>query len=410
MMRSLPHLTPLPSVLLVLAATVSRGDAQRPASTVVDSAGVQIVASDPRGSDTYCALSDEPALRLGVVEGEEPYMFYWVRGANRLSDGSVAVMNNGSGEIRVFGADGRHLRSMGGKGEGPGEFKIGRYIWVLPGDTLWVGDYRPWRYHVYVASGKHVRTVDMKPQYFNASVGGGVLDDGTSVNVRILYEQQEPNFQVPEPWFAEAHAADGAVIEGLARLEANRNGTWDGAGVRISVLFDPRPSVHARVATIAIATAREPEVRLLDEQRRLRRIVRWEDSDREVNRAHVQAYREDVIERRGGRDSEDWHPVDDVRISDRRPVADAFPTVESVQVGRDGRVWVSPYRKPGTEEAAKEWWAFGTGGEFQCRLDHPAGVTIYEFGADYLLGVHIDELEVERVVMYELRWPEAGAG
>jgi len=199
-------------------------------------------------------------------------------------------------------------------------------------------------------------------------------------------------------------------VAGWRLAEAEHRGTWDGAGARISALFDPRPSVHARGTTIAIATAREPEVRLLDEQRRLRRIVRWEDPDREVIRTHVQVYRDDVIERRGGRDSDDWHPTDDVRISDRRPFADVFPTLETVQVAREGRVWVSPYRKPGTEEAAKEWWGFGTGGEFQCRLDHPAGVTIYEFGADYLLGVHIDELEVERVVMYELRLPEAGAG
>ena len=401
---------PLPGALLVLTATTSHAGAQRPASTVVDSAGVRIVTSDPRGSGTYCTLSDEPILKLGVIEGEEPYMFYWVRGANRLSDGSVAVMNNGSGEIRIFGADGRHMRSMGGKGEGPGEFKIGRYIWVLPGDTLWVGDYRPWRYHVYAASGEHVRTVDMKPQYFNASVGGGVLDNGTSVNVRNLFERPEPDFQVPEPWHAEAHAADGTLVGELARLDAQRSGTWEGAGVRLSVLFDPRPSVNARGTTIAIATAREPEVRLLDEQLRLRRIVRWADPDRKVTRAHAQAFRDRFIESRGGRDSDNWHPANDATISDRRPVADVFPTVESVQVGRDGRLWVSPYRKPGTEEADGEWWTFGPGGDFQCRLDHPAGVTIYEFGADYLLGVHIDELEVERVVMYGLRLPETGSG
>ena len=68
-------------------------------------------------------------------------------------------MDNGSGEVRIFGADGRHLRSIGGHGEGPGELRVGRYIWVLPGDTLWVGDYRPWRYHVYASTGEFVRTV-----------------------------------------------------------------------------------------------------------------------------------------------------------------------------------------------------------------------------------------------------------
>ena len=224
---------------------------------------------------------------------------------------------------------------MGGKGEGPGEFRIGRYIWVLPGDTLWVGDYRPWRYHVYASSGEYVRTVDMKPQYFNASLGGGVLDNGISVNVRDLDEPRDLDFRVHAPWFVEAHAADGSVVGELARLEAEREGTWEGAGGVMNMLFDPRPSLHARGTTIAIAAAREPEVRLLDEQLRLSRIVRRADPDRKVTRAHVEA---------------------------------------------------------------------------QCRLDHPAGVTIYEFGAAYLLGVHSDELGVERIVMYELMLPEPGAG
>jgi len=56
-------------------------------------------------------------------------------------------------------------------------------------------------------------------------------------------------------------------------------------------------------------------------------------------------------------------------LSDRRPVADVFPIVNTVRVGSGGRLWVYPYRKPGTSD---DWWAFGIDGKFQCRLDHPA--------------------------------------
>ncbi len=399
--------------LILALGTPSRGDGQNPdraPSIAIDTAGVEVVTSDPRNSGAYCALSEEPTLSLGTMEGDDPYMFYFVRGANRLSDGSIAMMDNGSGEIRIFSSDGRHLRSMGAHGEGPGEFRIGRYIWVLPGDTLWVGDYRPWRYHVYLSTGEFVRTVEMNPRYLNASPGGGVLDNGTSVNVRNLF-QREFDFEVPESRFVEVHSPDGTVIGELARLEADREGTWEGADVTMSALFDPSPSVHARGNTIAIAPAREPEVLLLDEELRVRRIVRWFDPDREVTRAHVRAYRDRRIESRGGRGSENWRPSDDDAISDRRPVADVFPTVSSVQVGRGGRLWVYPYGKPGE---TVDWWGFGPDGEFQCRLPNPSGLTIHEFGADYLLGVHTDDLGVERVVMYELGLPtnpgEAGGG
>ncbi len=91
-----------------------------------------------------------------------------------LSDGSVAVIDRASEEVRVFGADGRHLVSMGRSGEGPGEFRSAWFLWVLPGDTLWVGDYRPWRYNVFTRDGQFVRAVQMTLPYGNPSrVGGG---------------------------------------------------------------------------------------------------------------------------------------------------------------------------------------------------------------------------------------------
>ncbi|MXX56559.1 MAG: hypothetical protein F4X15_16755 [Gemmatimonadetes bacterium] len=392
----------LTSILLVAPGCREQAPVERAPTIAIDSAGVEVVTSDPLNSDTYCTLSEEPVFSVGTLEGADPYMFYFLRGVARLSDGSIAVMDNGSGEIRVFGADGRHLRSMGGKGEGPGEFRIGRYIWAMSGDTLWVGDYRPWRYHVYASTGEFSRTVAMDPIYLNGSLGGGVLANGVSVNVRDLFQFPVENFRVPEPLFVEAHAADGTVIGELAKLDGRRWGAWDGTAESLWTLFDPVPVAFARGTTIAITTAMEPEVRLLDEELRLRRIVRWLDPDREVTGAHVRAYREALIERRGGRDSENWQRFDDDMISESRPVADVFPTVSSLRVGRDGRLWVYPYPRPG--EGA-DWWIFGQDGDFQCRLEHPGGVTIYELGADYLLGVHIDELDVERVVMHELRLP-----
>ena len=384
-----------------LATAACAGDAPSRSSPalVVDSAGIEIVTSDALASDRRCALADRPTLSLGTVEGDEASMLYFVRGANRLSDGSLAVLDNGSGEIRIFSRAGTHLRSMGSHGDGPGEFRIGRFIWVLPGDTLWVGDYRPWRYHIYSAPGAFIRTVTLDPSYLNASRGGGVLANGVSVNVRRSLAWQGDDFRQPEPWFVEAHDVDGTLMRELGRLDGVRLGTWEGAGVRMSTLFDPVPSIAAAGATIAIATAREPEIQILDGELRLRRIVRWSDPDREVTAAHIQAYRDAVVARRGGRGSEDWSAADESLVSDRRPAADLFPTTSGLMLGRDGRLWVRRYRRPGDEV---RWMAFRSGGEFQCHLTLDVSLTVYEFGADYLLAVHRDELGVERVVEYEL--------
>ena len=167
-----------------LAACTDDVRVLRASTVVVDSAGVEVVTSDPWGSEAHCTLGNEPTLSIGAAEGDAPHMFFQVRAAARLSDGSVAVVDGSSREIRLFGETGEHLRSMGGPGEGPGEFRGPWLLWVLPGDTLWVGDYLPWRFNIFSADGVFSRS--LTPDDFSLHAltpPGGVLDDGTSVNV-----------------------------------------------------------------------------------------------------------------------------------------------------------------------------------------------------------------------------------
>ena len=166
------HLSPPAAVAagLALALAGAAGPAESQEITIrSDSAGVEIVTSDPSRSDATCTLGDEPIFRVGNDEGDEAQWFSTIRGVGRLSDGSVAVIDDASAEIRIFDAAGRHLRSMGRHGEGPGEFRNAWKLWVLPGDTLWAGDYRPWRYNVFTRHGEWVRAVEMKPIYGNLS-------------------------------------------------------------------------------------------------------------------------------------------------------------------------------------------------------------------------------------------------
>ena len=136
-------------LLLVLAGVLSLGACRdsafpgRVPTIALDSAGVQGVTSDPLNSGTYCTLSEEAVFSVGTIEGDEAYMFNQVRSVARLSEGAIAVVDGSSHEVRVFDEAGAHLRSMGGRGEGPGEFQGPWLLWVLPGDTLWVGDYMP---------------------------------------------------------------------------------------------------------------------------------------------------------------------------------------------------------------------------------------------------------------------------
>lgn len=174
--------------LLVLAALalVSGGCAEErtpvEAAAVRDSAGIVLVENRlPLEELPTCGVDSTAEVRIGRQAGEEHDRLYRVFGAARLTDGRIAVVNQGSGEIRLYDAAGMFLAAAGRPGEGPGEFRNAFTVRVLPGDTIWVGDYRPWRFLVFSPRGEWVRTVTPEPRYVNPPRVTGVLDDGRMV-------------------------------------------------------------------------------------------------------------------------------------------------------------------------------------------------------------------------------------
>ncbi len=398
-------------VAFFIIATVACGEEallEQGTAVAIDSAGVQIVTSERLGTNARCVLGDAPILSIGAVEGDEPHLFYQIRHAARLSDGSIAVVDGSSREVRIFSATGEHLRSMGGAGDGPGEFRGPWLLWVLPGDTLWVGDYIPWRFNVFSPAGEFSRAVQPDPYQLHAFIRGGVLANGTSVNVTQAMTPPGGNSAAPVTFLVEVHGPDGALIDTIAALPGRRfEPVSDYPGFFLPTLFGASPLVAARGTNIAMTTARDPEVRILDEVFRLRRIVRWAEPAREVTAGHLRAFRDDYVAERGGRASPGWSNVDEAAINDARTVADLFPTAADLMIGRDGRLWLKRFARPREESA---WMAFNPDGTFSCHFAPGLDLTPYEFGADYVLALDVDDLGTERVVMHRLDSPGGGPG
>lgn len=404
--RGLPPFLLFAAGLVVSAFPHARAEGQivsaaGEAVSVVDSAGIPIVTSDPLASDRRCMVADEPFFAVGDALGDERYEFYTLRGMARLSDGSVAVIDRRDQRVRIFSETGEFTRSMGGRGEGPGEFRNPWFLWALPGDTLWVGDYRPQRFNVFTSDGEFIRLVTLDPIYPNPSRGGGVLSGGMSINQRVDHERAS-DFRTPQVMLTEAHGPDG-TFSGLSfPLADRRMGSVESApNFLFDPLFDAGSDVDARGTTVAITTGRDPEVRLLDARFRLYRIIRWIDEDRDVSRADVRAWRADYLERQPdlGDFAATLGPTVDALVSDERPVADRFPAVSSVAVARDGRIWVRRYPRP---RETTGWLVFEPDGGFLCHADPVPGFQPYEFGADYILGSRRDDLDIESVVMHAL--------
>ena len=166
-------------------------------------------------------------------------------------------------------------------------------------------------------------------------------------------------------------------------------------------LFQSLARVDAVGSTIALAHGRETAVRVLDDELNLRAIIRWFEPDREVTGADVRAWREDYIESRNRPASVPWSRYDDARVSTNRPVAELFPAISSVMVGRDGRIWVRQYDRP---RENRGWLSFNAGGEFVCHLARLPGA-VWEFGSDHVLLLAETELGIHMVQLYRLHSP-----
>ena len=134
------------------------GDATGGLATVErDSAGVTIVENGPVSSSVaYADVDPVAAIEVGQLDGPPEYQLFRVVGAHRLPDGRLVIGNAGSHELRYYGPDGRHLRSAGAEGEGPGEFTRLTRTWVR-GDSIFAFDSRNRRFSVFGADGVFVR-------------------------------------------------------------------------------------------------------------------------------------------------------------------------------------------------------------------------------------------------------------
>lgn len=91
-------------------------------------------------------LHPEPVLELEEVlsiqgsETEEEQMFQDIRTLDVDSEGNIYVLDEGAADIKVFNGAGKHVRTIGRQGQGPGEFAFPIMVLVTPQAELLVHD------------------------------------------------------------------------------------------------------------------------------------------------------------------------------------------------------------------------------------------------------------------------------
>lgn len=166
------------------------------------------------------ALPAREAVRIGSVEGSGPDVFGRVDALALDAYGRVHVLDGLAQEIRVFDAEGRHVRSYGAQGEGPGELTGATGLAVAPDGSTWVWDPRQQRLSVFDSSGTFRETHARQWRSFTVPWRGLFMEDGTLLDVGGRYDGLEPGSGVTHRFrqvtWAVRHDARAQPVDTLA--------------------------------------------------------------------------------------------------------------------------------------------------------------------------------------------------
>jgi hypothetical protein len=117
-------------------------------------------------------------LRIGELDGANPYIFGDIRGIEVGDDGTIYVVDEQARELRAFAADGTFRAVLAGAGEGPGE--IGRTNGLVrdADGTLWVYDTSEYALQGYAPGGEYLRSEPSPRRARGYVFSGGVDDQG----------------------------------------------------------------------------------------------------------------------------------------------------------------------------------------------------------------------------------------
>jgi hypothetical protein len=118
-----------------------------------------------------------PELVLGTVDGPEQTVFASVSGIEVDDSGRIYVLDRQANELRIFLADGTHVRSVGRSGAGPGEYAAANGLRWISQDTLVLVDQRGNRYSILTSEGEYVRSVPRALGFYGWSFNGGYRRD-----------------------------------------------------------------------------------------------------------------------------------------------------------------------------------------------------------------------------------------
>jgi len=380
---------------VVAASACGGGRDAKEAIAVRDSAGVGIVEVAEAVLDTLPQRSlDSGALVIGSLEGPPEYELHLAASPWRLSDGRIVVANAQS-EIRYYDAAGRHLRTVGSRGEGPGQYRQLWSLYPLEADSLLTYDVLG-RVSILAPNGRFARFYAY-PLRASGPLLQWLPDRGAALyddySPRALSRIRGSDAVIQDTALLLVADAAGQVRDTLDRLpgvwwRVTRSGD-DG------VWFSGHPVLATASATVVAGHGDAFLLRWYRLGQGLTRITRVRAAPCPVTQRDVEREEADLLEmaRR--------HPWVGREGPYRRPThAENLPFITSLRLDHGGRTWVRRWALD--DDPRAPWTVFDSAGRPLARIEMPGAFRPSDIGEDYVLGVFGGPESVDEVRRYRL--------
>ena len=410
-MRTPPlPLTALTTCALAACAT-DTGSSVAGSDTVVDTIGDTTVVRTLSGSLWGAEATLVPEVSIGELEGRDEYLFGSIGSIAVDDDLNVYVLDEQAQHVRVFDSAGVYLRTLGRRGEGPGEFDSAEAIALLPDGRLVVRD--PGNQRIEVFGPGAGRTEQWGYNAGNMYFGRSPLvTDASGRTFLSTRDLSREGFVMHIVVFG----PDGTPVDTLAEPSSDYDAPTMSAMGRSMLLRRVVPFSPEFLWTIHLSghflTGLSAEYRI--ELRRDDGVLRIERAGdpvpvHEEERASTREFLEGSM--RNTQPDWNWNGP---------PIPQHKPFFYELLAGRDGRIWVrlateaypvenesydpeDPSSRPVVWREPLRYDVFEPDGTYLGVVAPPDGFEYYKapvFDDDHVWAVTQDELGVERVVRY----------
>jgi hypothetical protein len=338
------------------------------------------------------------------------YQIVYNSGALRLSDGRLVLADDATRELRFYDSLGQHLRTVGGQGSGPGEFRRLRSIARLKADTVFAWDLVQRRMSLFSPDGAHLRTAPVPalqvilgelqrryPRHFAVGASVHRLHTGSLVVEPLL----EPNIEFP----TETQLLQDTLLlyaidstgEDYVELGSYPAAEWffhAGSGARLP--FGENLLLAAAGDALYVGSTRNRTIRVLSPATaRVIGSIELPLQARAPSREDIEQVRRRQVERMQPAMREAAESY-----MDAITFPAAMPLFSDLRVAADHRLWVQAYRAP-TDEF-QEWLIFEPSGSHVASVAMDPSAVLLDAGADYVVTRVTDELDLQEIRVHRL--------